>query len=87
MKNTEHVKVKHQTPNIKHQKSSKDQIPSSKEFPNPKSQMRSCLRVFLSGRIVLRLRFGGWIFFGVWSLVFGVSAKVFGASLSYDACR
>ena len=45
-------------------RNTKPQTPNTKETPRPKSQTQ--------GR--RGLRFGGWIFFGVWSLVFGVSA-------------
>jgi len=67
--------TKHQTPNTKHQTpNTKHQAPSTREAPSSKFQARS------AGR---GLELGTWDFFGVWSLVFGVSIPGFLWSLVF----
>jgi hypothetical protein len=54
------------------------QTPESKhQTPNTKHQRSSKLQTLRKGR---GLELGTWDFFGVWSLVFGVSIPVFGVS-------
>src|SRR2546427_13176514 len=69
--------TREQTPNTKHQTPKKLQTTNPKLQRNRKFQapMIFCHRVSPPGSTVLRLRLGAWIFFGVWSLVFGVSPK------------
>src|SRR5205823_8326585 len=66
-----------QTPNTKHQTPIKLQTPNPKLQRNTKSQapIRFHDGALPYGSILLRLRLGVWIFFGVWNLVFGVSPQ------------
>src|SRR6266853_5000992 len=70
-------------------KSSKFQTPSSKEAPGPKHQTPSS-KLQRSSKLEARsegrgLELGTWDFFGVWSLVFGVSIPGFLWSLGFGA--
>src|SRR6059036_1434510 len=63
-----------EAPNTKHQRRSKSQTPNTREAPSSKFQARSVGR---------GLELGTWDFFGVWSLVFGVSIPGFLWSLVF----
>src|SRR6266567_1025535 len=57
-----------QLPNSKFQRTSKSQAPNTRDAPSSRFQARSA---------GLEMELGTWDFFGVWSLVFGVSIPGF----------